>query len=69
MELVSLVPFHDYTFPVLQSFLRRLKIWVNLLNPTLLLSSDVSSSHCSDPILWDEWKIPDVYLVILLPAA
>uniref|UniRef100_A0A3B4F9D6 Sideroflexin 4 n=1 Tax=Pundamilia nyererei TaxID=303518 RepID=A0A3B4F9D6_9CICH len=51
-----------------QSFLRRLKIWVNLLDPTLLLSSDVSSNHCSDLILWDEWKIPDVYLVILLPA-
>uniref|UniRef100_A0A3Q4MZ32 Sideroflexin 4 n=1 Tax=Neolamprologus brichardi TaxID=32507 RepID=A0A3Q4MZ32_NEOBR len=68
MELVSLTLFHDYTFPVLQSFLRRLKIWVNLLNPTLLLSSDVSSNHCSDSILWDEWKVPDVYLVILLSS-
>lgn len=36
------------SFPLFQSFLSRLQIWVDLVDPTSLLASDVSISHHSD---------------------
>lgn len=35
------------TCPPFQSFLRRLQIWVNILDPTHLFASDVSVIHCN----------------------
>lgn len=40
------------SFPLFQSFLSRLQIWVNLLDPTSLLASDVSISQWSHTRRW-----------------